>query len=35
MRFAPESEHGANSGLRAAREFLEPVKGIQQKEREG
>ena len=26
MRFAPESDHGANSGLRAAREFLEPVK---------
>jgi len=27
MRFAPESEHGANAGLVAARDFLEPVKG--------
>lgn len=27
MRFAPESDHGANAGLRAARDFLEPVKG--------
>ncbi|KAE8373641.1 heme peroxidase [Aspergillus bertholletiae] len=26
MRFAPESEHGANAGLKAARDFLEPVK---------
>ena len=26
MRFAPESDHGANSGLMAARKFLEPVK---------
>jgi cytochrome c peroxidase len=26
MRFAPESDHGANSGLKAARDFLEPVK---------
>ena len=26
MRFAPESEHGANSGLKNARDFLEPVK---------
>lgn len=26
MRFAPERDHGANSGLKAAREFLEPVK---------
>ena len=26
MRFAPESEHGANSGLKNARAFLEPVK---------
>ncbi|CAH0001061.1 unnamed protein product [Clonostachys byssicola] len=26
MRFAPESEHGANAGLIAARDFLEPVK---------
>ena len=27
MRFAPESDHGANAGLVAARDFLEPVKG--------
>lgn len=26
MRFAPESEHGANSGLKAARDFLDPIK---------
>ena len=26
MRFAPEKEHGANSGLKAARDFLEPIK---------
>ncbi|RSL63490.1 Cytochrome c peroxidase, mitochondrial [Fusarium sp. AF-6] len=26
MRFAPESDHGANAGLIAARNFLEPVK---------
>lgn len=26
MRFAPESDHGANAGLKAARNFLEPVK---------
>ncbi|KFG86830.1 cytochrome c peroxidase [Metarhizium anisopliae] len=26
MRFAPESDHGANAGLVAARNFLEPVK---------
>eukprot|EP00884_Botryococcus_braunii_P006619 jgi/Botrbrau1/15959/Bobra.0340s0007.1 len=26
MRFAPESDHGANAGLHVAREFLEPVK---------
>jgi cytochrome c peroxidase len=26
MRFAPENDHGANSGLRKAQEFLEPVK---------
>lgn len=26
MRFAPESDHGANAGLLAARDFLEPVK---------
>jgi len=26
MRFAPESEHAANAGLKAARDFLEPVK---------
>lgn len=28
MRFAPESDHGANAGLAAARNFLEPIKGI-------
>jgi cytochrome c peroxidase len=27
MRFAPEADHGANAGLVAARDFLEPVKG--------
>lgn len=26
MRFSPESGHGANAGLKAARDFLEPVK---------
>jgi cytochrome c peroxidase len=26
MRFAPEKDHGANAGLAAARNFLEPVK---------
>lgn len=26
MRFAPESDHGANAGLKAARDFLEPIK---------
>ena len=26
MRFAPESEHGANAGLHIARDFLEPIK---------
>ncbi|KAL4893862.1 heme peroxidase [Aspergillus ambiguus] len=26
MRFAPESDHGANAGLKHARDFLEPVK---------
>lgn len=26
MRFAPESDHGANAGLVAARDFLEPIK---------
>lgn len=26
MRFAPEKDHGANAGLQAARDFLEPVK---------
>jgi cytochrome c peroxidase len=26
MRFAPESEHGANAGLGGARDFLEPIK---------
>lgn len=29
MRFAPESDHGANAGLKHARDFLEPVKGKQ------
>lgn len=29
MRFAPESDHGANAGLAAARSFMEPVKGMQ------
>ncbi len=28
MRFAPEGDHGANSGLKNARDFLEPVKGV-------
>jgi cytochrome c peroxidase len=27
MRFAPESDHGANAGLVSARDFLQPVKG--------
>jgi cytochrome c peroxidase len=27
MRFAPEGDHGANAGLRNARDFLQPVKG--------
>jgi cytochrome c peroxidase len=27
MRFAPEGGHGANAGLKAGRDFLEPVKG--------
>ncbi|SPN96915.1 probable cytochrome-c peroxidase precursor [Cephalotrichum gorgonifer] len=26
MRFAPESEHGANAGLKVARDFIEPIK---------
>ncbi|KAI9683159.1 MAG: heme peroxidase [Trizodia sp. TS-e1964] len=26
MRFAPESDHGANAGLKAARDFMEPIK---------
>lgn len=30
MRFAPEGDHGANAGLKAARDFLEPVKGTLQ-----
>ena len=29
MRFAPEGDHGANAGLKAARDFLEPAKGTQ------
>lgn len=28
MRFDPEKDHGANAGLAAARDFLEPVKGM-------
>jgi cytochrome c peroxidase len=28
MRFDPESEHGANAGLKTARDFLEPIKGM-------
>jgi cytochrome c peroxidase len=28
MRFAPEASHGANAGLKAGRDFLEPVKGV-------
>lgn len=28
MRFAPEGDHGANAGLLAARDFLEPVKSM-------
>ena len=28
MRFNPEGGHGANAGLQAARDFLEPVKGV-------
>lgn len=28
MRFAPEGDHGANAGLKTARDFMEPVKGI-------
>lgn len=27
MRFAPEGDHGANAGLKHARDFLEPIKG--------
>lgn len=30
MRFAPESDHGANAGLDIARNFLEPVKSKSQ-----
>jgi cytochrome c peroxidase len=26
MRFAPEGDHGANAGLKVARDFLEPIK---------
>lgn len=26
MRFAPESDYGANAGLKVARDLLEPVK---------
>lgn len=28
MRFAPEGDHGANAGLKHARDFLEPIKGM-------
>lgn len=28
MRFQPEGDHGANAGLKAATDFLEPVKGM-------
>jgi cytochrome c peroxidase len=28
MRFDPEGDHGANAGLKAARDFLEPIKGM-------
>jgi cytochrome c peroxidase len=28
MRFVPEAGHGANAGLKAARDFLEPIKGM-------
>ena len=28
MRFAPEANHGANAGLNAAREKLEPIKAM-------
>lgn len=28
MRFAPEGDHGANAGLKAARDFMEPIKGM-------
>jgi cytochrome c peroxidase len=28
MRFAPESEHGGNAGLKVARDFMEPIKGM-------
>lgn len=27
MRFAPEKDHGANAGLAAAQNFMEPVHG--------
>ena len=30
MRFAPEGDHGANAGLKHARDFLQPVKGEQE-----
>ncbi|MCJ1225727.1 heme peroxidase [Toensbergia leucococca] len=26
MRFAPEGDHGANAGLKAARDFMDPIK---------
>lgn len=28
MRFSPEGDHGANAGLKSARDFMEPIKGM-------
>ena len=28
MRFAPEGDHGANAGLKVARDFMDPVKSM-------
>lgn len=28
MRFDPEASHGANAGLKSARDFMEPIKGM-------
>lgn len=33
MRFSPEGDHGANAGLKAARDFINPVKGKCAKEK--